>query len=156
MFENIAEMEKEIETFRKNVYASSELVESISQLTAETKRQKESFSASTEELLKKQDKGISEFESDCESILSETRSMLETQQNAFAEKLQEAEDVIIGYQAAAESKYVAFIEQLEGTNVDQLYKEIEDLKGIIQSKFYILIGGIGVTLIIAVLGLFLK
>jgi hypothetical protein len=48
MFKDVAEMEREIETFRKNVVASSELVEGISQLTAETMKQKESFSASTE------------------------------------------------------------------------------------------------------------
>lgn len=69
MFEDVNEMEREIETFRKNVVASSDLVEGITRLTAETKKQKESFSASTEELLKKLDSCIEQFKNDHESAL---------------------------------------------------------------------------------------
>ena len=41
MFEDVAQMEKEIESFRKNMLASSELVEGIAQLITETKKQKD-------------------------------------------------------------------------------------------------------------------
>lgn len=247
MFEDVAEMEREIDTFRKNVVASSELVEGISRLTAETKQQKESFSASAEELLKKLDDCIVQFKSDhesalrtmgesnesmiathqknltaeqqailsdlektraemqkyladssaqadtqiralsatsdkfadsireeaeknqaqsleqrkqfnadCDRVIAETKSVLETQQKAFAESLQQTENVIKGYQADAESKYAEFINCLETTNVDQIFKEVQDLKKTIQTKFAILIGGVGLTLLAVILSLFIK
>ena len=247
MFEDVAEMEREIETFRKNVVASSELIEGISRLTAETKKQKESFSASTAELLKKLDACVEQFKTDyesalhalkdsnnaeikalqenmsaehqariadlekieaalqknltdataqseaqvkalsetseaitnafhqdteklqslsleqirqlntdCERIISEMKSSSEEQQSAYIARLQAAEDVIKGYQASAESKYTEFVTRLESTNVDQIFKEVQDLKKSIQTKFMILAGGIGITLIVAIISLILK
>lgn len=247
MFEDVAEMEREIETFRKNVVASSELVEGISQLTAETKKQKESFSASADELLKKLDSCIAQFKddhesalralndsngaaieelqknmsaeqqtriaeleriqtelqknladatdqaevqvkalsttgdaitsafhedaeriqnlsleqikrlnTDCDRIISETKSALEAQQKAYVEKLQETESAIQSYQSAAEAKYSEFVRRLETTNVDQIFKEVQDLKKSIQAKFAILMGGIGIMVILSVIGLILK
>ncbi|MDO4472425.1 MAG: hypothetical protein Q4C17_04595 [Bacillota bacterium] len=218
MFEDVAQMEKEIETFRKNVVASSELVEGIAGLTEATRQHKESYSAATTELLKKvdaciaaikadyesalrtlssnndtaisnlqqnmaaeqqarmaelqqiktalescqaettkkTDEQIRQLTSDCERLIAEMKTTLSAQQTAYAEKLQQTEEVIRGYQSEAEKKYNEFVNRLESTNVDQIFKEVQDLKQSIQTKFMILMGGIGATLIVAILGLILK
>lgn len=247
MFEDVTEMEREIETFRKNLAASSELIEGISHLTAETKKQKESFSSSTAELLRKLDACVEQFKADhdsalramsdsnittvktlqenmsaeqqvriaelekieasfrknmadaavqsdalvkaisdtnesiantfhqdaeklqrlsleqikqlnadCERIISDMKSSLETQQNSFATTLQEAEEIIKGYQSSAEIKYSEFVSRLESTNVDQIFKEVQDLKQSVRTKFMILIGGIGITAIVSIITLILK
>jgi ethanolamine utilization cobalamin adenosyltransferase len=316
MFEDINEMEREIETFRKNVIASSELVEGISRLTAETKKQKESFSTSTEELLHRLDDCLTQFKSDheaalrtlsnsndatikklqknlsseqqariteldriqaefkanqadaiekaeiqqnafinklletesvikgcqlttetkyaesiskldacvaqfrsdhdaalhtlrdsnnaaietfqknlsadqetwiaelqqiktalescqaeaikeadeqihlltneCDCLIAEMKTELAIQQNTYAEKLQKTEQVIRGYQFTAEQKYKEFINHLETTNVDQIFKEVQDLKKSIQMKYAMLLCGIGLTLVVSLLSILLK
>lgn len=294
MFEDIAQMEKEIETFRKNVVASSELVEGISQLTAEMKQREESFSASTDLLIKridtcilqikedhtsalrvlssensstintlqknllseqssrlaelerikselenmqssyaeklqlaetaiselrvvmeesvgkikadhektlsalnahidsailelhqksdanlqaklseidkirasledfqshstkKTDEQIRHFSAEGERLLAEMKVELDAQQKTNANKLQEAEQSIQEYQAKAEQKYNDFVHRLETTNVDQIFKEVQELKQSMTVKFGLLIGGIGITLIVSVLSFILK
>ena len=74
MFEDVAQMEKEIETFRKNVVASSELVEGISKLTETTRQQKEAFSSSADELLKQIDSCVRQIKADHDSALRELSS----------------------------------------------------------------------------------
>ena len=294
MFEDITQMEKEIETFRRNVVASAELVDGITQLTDATKKQKDSFEAASSALLKKVDSCIEQIKSDqeaalhtlsgenkdaiqtlqqnmaaeqtdrikelenikkdlielqaafterirqtekaltdcqeklgatadqikadhdtslhilservsasiselqtnmaadlearvaaidrikavfescqaessnkadeqiqrlvreCDRLIAQMKSELAEQQTLYAEKLQQTEKLICEYQNTAEHRYNDFVQRLETTNVDQLFKEMQDLKQSIQTKFMILLGGIGVTLIVALLGLILK
>ena len=294
MFEDITQMEKEIETFRKNILASSELVDGIAHLTDATKKQKDSFEASSGDLLKKMDSFVKQIKSDhktalqtlssenkdaiqtlqknmtaeqadrikeledikkelleqqaafaerikqtekaledyqeklvttadqikadhdtslhtlgervsasvselqenmaadlearvaaidrikavfescqaessnkadeqiqrlvkeCERLIAQMKSELAEQQTLYAEKLQQTEKLICEYQNTAEHRYNDFVQRLETTNVDQLIKEMQDLKQSIQTKFMILLGGIGVTLIVTLLGLILK
>ncbi len=294
MFEDITQMEKEIETFRRNVVASAELVDGITQLTDATKKQKDSFEASSSALLKKVDSCIEQIKSDqeaalhtlsgenkdaiqtlqqnmaaeqtdrikelenikkdlielqaafterirqtekaltdyqeklgetadqikadhdtslhilservsasvsklqtnmaadlearvaaidrikavfescqaessnkadeqiqrlvkeCDRLIAQMKSELAEQQTLYVEKVQQTEKLICEYQNTAEHKYNDFVQRLETTNVDQLFKEMQDLKQSIQIKFTILLGGIGVTLIVALLGLILK
>ncbi len=218
MFEDVAQMEKEIETFRNNVVASSELVEGISRLTETTRQQKEAFSVSSNELIKKIDSCVMEIKSDHESalkalsnnnnaaitelqekaaadlqaklksidqirssieacrvdttkkadeqlqqlsdeshtIIAELKAELSAQQSAFIENLQHTEQTIKGYQSDAEQKYKDFISRLETTNVDQIFKEVQDLKHSVQTKFFIMTVGVLLTLVATVLGLILK
>ncbi|MEG1525783.1 MAG: hypothetical protein RR475_12320 [Clostridia bacterium] len=51
MFESVEQLEKEVQEFRKNILASSELIKSVEGLIAATKAQKESFSSETVELV---------------------------------------------------------------------------------------------------------
>jgi anion-transporting ArsA/GET3 family ATPase len=185
MFEDVAQMEKEIETFRKNVVASSELIEGIFQLSDATKRQRESFSSSAEELLKKIDSCIKQIRLDHEAALrtlsdnneaaiaSLQHNMIEEQENrlkelrqiqnalenlqaAYVDKLHQTETTIQGYQTEAEQKYNDFVRRLESTNVDQIFKEVQELKSSVKAKFAILLGGIGITLVVTILNLILR
>lgn len=296
MFEDVAQMEKEIESFRKNMLASSELVESVAQLITETKKQKDEMSASTKALIKELEACVAQFKADhdgalqslsrnneallrsvqsdmsseqqrriseikliqgdikecleassadakkqlaelsstgkvltsafhqdaesvkssnasqmqklasdnaeamdtlhkniaseqeklikelhdiqkaldeclaavhldaenfqkistqnieqmdesCQRIISDTKATMDSLQSDFASKLQQIESTIKGYQAAAEDKYTEFVDRLERTNVDQIFKEVQDLKHSVQIKFAILMGGVGAALI---------
>lgn len=305
MFENVTEMEKEIETFRKNIVASSELVEGISDLTAATKQQRDNFAAQSGKLLKKLDACIQQFKADhdaalaalktanaetvsaleskmtaeqktrigeleeiqremeqaaseaaaksdsqleqiqaiktdfsaqsgellkklndcirrfnedhdaalaalktgnaetisalevrmsadqktrmdelaeiqrgmvktaadasaqydrqlehlsseCERLLRQMQTTIQEQQTAYLERLQQTEQTIKSYQAETEKKYADFLKRLENTNVDQIFKEVQDLKQSVQTKFMILMVGVGVTLVVTILSLIMK
>lgn len=225
MFEDIAQMEKEIEEFRSNIIASSELVRGIEDLTESIKQQKESFSASSNSLVKKLDACIEQFRSDhnaslqelnnsnsasieslrqgisndmqqwlekledvkkaivscetqttqkneeqikhitaegdrivssAEQYVAEMKKTVSAQQEAFAERLHQTEVVIQAYQSEAEAKYNSFVQKLESTNMDQIYKEIQDLKKSIQTKFVVLMLGIGITIAVIILSIIIK
>ena len=86
MFEDIAQMEKEIEEFRNNIVASSELIKGITELTEATKKQKEAFDSSSEVLVKKMDACIEQFKADHNSALQS----LETKNAATIDELKQA------------------------------------------------------------------
>ena len=218
MFEDIAQMEKEIEVFRNNILASSELIKGIADLTEATKQQSDSFKTSSEALIKKLDDCITQFKADhdealrnlensnaavverlhqsitadmeewlaslertkkaiesceaatvqktdeqikhlsdeCERLIAEMQSSFTSQQESFLERLNETENVIRGYQSDAERKYNSFLEQLENTNVDQIFKEVQDLEKSIQTKFAILMAGVGAAVIAAILSIIIN
>lgn len=237
MFEDLTQMEKEIETFRNNISASSELVEGISLLISETKKQKESMSASTESLIKKLEASVAQFKkdqdkavqvlgesndtmlnalqqnlkseqqnriaeiesiqgeikkclevssadadkhlkaltdtgealtaalrqgadsfqmaanqnieqmnSDCQCIISEAKNTMTNLQTDYEKQLLQAESTIKDYQKSAEDKYNEFVERLERTNVDQIFKQVQDLKKSVNIKFALLMSGVLATL----------
>ena len=218
MFEDVTAMEKEIEAFRKNVVASSELVEGISDLTAVTKQQQEDFSARSAELLDKMDKCIAQFKADheaaltalskenaetltalqeklaaeqtacvsetkviqnaiekcaadseeksgvqikklseeCDRLITQMQTAIQIQQDAYITELSKTSLAIKDYQASLEKSYEDFRKTLQDTTVEQILKEVRDFKKNVQAKFMILLGGVGVTLVIAILGLVLK
>ena len=218
MFEDIAQMEKEIEEFRNNIVASSELIKGIEDLTEATKKQKEAFDSSSVALVKKLDACIEQFKADhnsalqtledknaatidelkqaiatnmedwlshlesakasiesceatitknsneqiknlsdeCTRIISEMQSNFAAQQSAYLTKLEETDKTISSYQSAAEEKYKSFVQRLEATNVDQIFKEVQDLKRSIQTKFAILMAGVGIAIVAAILSIVIK
>jgi DNA repair exonuclease SbcCD ATPase subunit len=108
------------------------------------------------ETAKKSDEQIHQLTSECERLISEMKIELATQQTAYTEKMQQTEQVIRGYQSTAEQKYDEFINRLETTNVDQIFKEVQNLKKSIQTKFIILIGGIGALLAVSIISIIIK
>lgn len=225
MFEDVAQMEKEIEVFRSNIIASSELVSGIEGLTESINQQKESFSASSELLVKKLDSCIEQFKSDhdaslqeltssnsasieslrqgvfddmqqwilklenikdsivsceteatkkneehinyvaseverivssAEQFVADMKKTVSTEKDAFTERLSQTELALQTYQADAETKYNSFVQKLESTNMDQIYKEMQDLKKSIQTIFFILMVSIGVTLATVILSIIIK
>ena len=185
MFEDVAQMEKEIETFRKNIAASSELVEAVSQLTDTTKHQEESFCASADKLLKRMDDCVSQIRNDHEAALHALSSNndatiaslqknmsseqvarlqelellktdLEKMLASYTDGLHKTEQAIHDYQTEAEKTYGDFVHRLESTNVDQIFREVQDLKRALQTKFIILLSGMGLATAVAVSSLFIK
>lgn len=123
---------------------------------AEIEKIKASIEEYQAQAAKKADEQVQQLVEDCERLITEMKTELASQQSAHVEKLQHAEQTIGGYQTAAEEKYDEFVKRLESTNVDQIFKEVQDLKQSIQLKFMILMGGIGAAIVVSVIGLILK
>ncbi len=123
---------------------------------AEIEKIKASIEEYQSQTTKKADEQIQQLAESCERLITEMKTELASQQSAHIEKLQHTEQTIGEYQAAAEEKYNEFVKRLESTNVDQIFKEVQDLKQSIQLKFVILMGGIGAAIVASVIGLILK
>lgn len=123
---------------------------------AEIEKIKASIEEYQAQTAKKADEQVQQLMEDCERLITEMKTELASQQSAHVEKLQHTEQTIGGYQTAAEEKYDEFVKRLESTNVDQIFKEVQDLKQSIQLKFMILMGGIGAAIVVSVIGLILK
>jgi hypothetical protein len=185
MFEDIAQMEKEIETFRKNVVASSELVEGIIQLTEATNQQKEAVAKATDSLGSEVESCVAQIKEDHATALralnDENKSVisalqenlsaeqasrlaeldrlkneLQKMQASYVEKLNQTDHAIQEYQRNAEIQYSDFVRRLQTTNVDQIFREVQELKQSMKAKFLLLMGGIGLTLIATILNFVLK
>jgi ElaB/YqjD/DUF883 family membrane-anchored ribosome-binding protein len=139
-----------IEALQKNMS-----VEQQTQI-AELKRIQTALESCQVETIKKADEQICQLTNECERLISKMKTELAAQQTAYAEKLQQTEQVIRGYQSNAEQEYNEFITRLETTNVDQIFKEVQDLKKSIQTKFAMLMGGIGLALVISLFSVLLK
>lgn len=123
MFEDVAQMEKEIETFRKNVVASSQLVDGIAELTEATQRHKETYSAATANLLKKVDACVAEIKADHESALrtltrkndtaiNTLQQNMSTEQQTRIAEMQQIKDALVSCQTEATKKADEQIRQL--------------------------------------------
>ena len=123
---------------------------------AEIEKIKASIEEYQSQAAKKSDEQIQQLVESCERLITEMKTELASQQSAHVEKLQHTEQTIGEYQAAAEEKYDEFVKRLEATNVDQIFKEVQDLKQSIQLKFMILMSGIGAAIVVSVIGLILK
>lgn len=218
MFEDITQMEKEIETFRNNIIASSELVEGIANLTEAAKSQKDSLDNSTRSLINKLDECIRQFKADhdeslqtlssnnsaeieklqqtiaadmqkwisgievikeaiksneettikkndeqiqsfvsaTERIIEDMKSTISALQDGYISSLKQAENAINTYQNDAENKYNSFVQRMESTNVDQIFKEVRDLKKSMHTKFIIEMVGIGGAAAAAILSIIIK
>ena len=84
------------------------------------------------------------------------QSSLAAQHTVYLDNLKEAESVIREYQSEAEKKYLQFVQRLETTNVDQIFKEVQDLKKSIQQKFVIQMIGMGIVILVLIISIIVK
>jgi hypothetical protein len=109
-----------------------------------------------QDTISKTDEQIKQFSSECRRLASGILSVLTKQQSAYLDKLNETEKVINGYQVEAENKYNNFVQRLETTNVDQIFKEVQDLKKTLNTKIAILMTGVGISIVLAIISVFIK
>lgn len=117
---------------------------------------KDSLEKYQTQVTKKADEQIQQLTKECKSLSLEMKSELSTQESAYAEKLGQMQQVIKEYQIVVEEKYDGFIKRLESTDVDRIFTEIQNINQSIQTKFMILMGGIGIAIIISLIGLISK
>ncbi len=109
-----------------------------------------------QDTISKTDEQIKQFSSECKRLATGILSVLTKQQSAYLDKLDETEKVINGYQVEAENKYNSFVQRLETTNVDQIFKEVQDLKKSLNTKIAILMTGVGISIVLAIISTFIK
>ena len=167
MFDDIEALEKEVESFRKNILASQELVSGIDKMIAAQKEQSTAYSKSYEDVLKKLKDTVEQQNSNAEALLSELSKKNETTINAAVTQLTEAQKEYIARlgevekslkdgEAELTSKYQQFVTKLESTNLDQIYSSVQDLKKSINTKLTLLLSGVGVSVILAIVAIILK
>ncbi|WP_294411280.1 hypothetical protein [uncultured Ruminococcus sp.] len=132
MFDDINQIEKEIEEFRNNILASSNLVKGISDLLEVVKNQSNSFSSSSNQLIEKLDNCIKQFKDDHDAslqTLSSNNSIeieklhknLVSDMNNWVSDLDKIKDTIVQCEAATIQK-----------NDEQIKKYVSETDNIIE------------------------
>ncbi len=102
MFENVEQLEKEVQEFKENILASKELVRNLEQLVAATKAQQEQVAKSTDDLLR----GIP--------------ASVEEKNNTLRGDVQKTADQMKADSEAAFSKALAEVQKVHQQHVDTL------------------------------------
>ena len=211
MFENVAQLEKEVRDFQENILASKELVRNLEQLVVAAKAQQEQLAKSTDELLRdipasveeknsalrgdvqriadqmKADseaavsKALSEVRdshqqhievlsaiegevkktadklcTDNHAVMNEAVAKLQQTNQQHIDALTSVESEIKKFEADLTAKYADFVAKLEASNMDKIFTMCEDIKKTVNSKFTILLGGVGLSIILSVIALIIK
>ena len=130
MSDTIKDLEREIDLFHTNIKESNALMQTLSALPAEIKR----------------DAGQS-----YEAFLFELKQLLDSHEKQLAKT--EAQVAALEQQLA--EKYTAFLAKLEATKLDCMHAEVKEMQRSLTQKLYIAMGGIGVAVLCALLAIFL-
>ncbi|CEO87914.1 coiled-coil domain-containing protein [Syntrophaceticus schinkii] len=99
---------------------------------------------------------IAELKSADESAIDSAVQKLTASQQSNIKQLEAAQSAIEEMNRTLNTKYQEFLQRLENTNFDQLFKTCQDMKKSIETKLYLLMGGVGIAAIIAVLSLLIR
>lgn len=80
---------------------------------------------------------------------------LEKMMTARLAQLSDTEKHIMDLSKQLEAKYDAFAVKLEATNMEQMYKYCQDMNKSISTKLSVVLGGVAISVIIAVVSLFI-
>jgi len=119
--------------------------EIIAQLHVET----EAFSARCDELLQ----SVSTNSKTHHANVVET---LNTAQQAYIQRIEEADVSIKNCETEINRKYKDFLIKLESTNVDQMFKMCQDIKKSMDTKLLLLSVGVGASLILMIVSIFIR
>lgn len=218
MFDNIEQLEKQVQEFQENILASNKLLADIEALTSAVKNQQcgyeqasatliqeikgyvknvtnesetlrgalsedincaiqgtktaviemkahteATFKAAVEQLSLEisilntnTERFIGELKSADESAIDSVVKKLTTSQQSYIKQLEAAQSAIQEMNQTLNIKYHEFLQRLENINVDQLFKTCQDMKKSIEKKLFLLMGGVGITAIIAILSLLIR
>ena len=177
MFENIAQIEKEVQEFRTNILASKELLQHLEDLTEAVNKEHEALvekmvdlqasverhttdntqrvSVSVDSLLKGHEKAADDLATEIHATVENLRqgnaenlSRLQAAVSAATDKNSEA-------LRAISQKYEDFLAKIESSNLEHIYEYCSKLEHSINQKFMILGVGIGVTAVLAILSIIL-
>lgn len=177
MFDNIAQLEKEIQEFQANILASKELLQCMNDLTEAVKRERETLAGSMTDLQTSVEQHTSDNTrkvSDSVNLLLESHKRaadgLATEVHTAVADLQKKSDadcsrlqtVVAGAIEAGEEnlreisrKYDDFLEKLESSKLEHIYEYCSKLERSINQKFMLLGVGIIATAVLALISIIL-
>jgi chromosome segregation ATPase len=120
-----------------------------SALSVEIQAEKEAFFARCDELLQ----SVSTNSKTHHANVVET---LNTAQQAYIQSIEEADVSIKNCEAEINRKYKDFLIKLESTNVDQMFKMCQDIKKSMDTKLLLLSVGVGASLILMIVSIFIR
>lgn len=171
MFENVDQLEREVREFQENILASKELVRNLEQLVVAAKAQQEQLVKSTDDLLRSIPTSVEEKNSALRAEIQQTADRMQADSNAAVNKaiseVQRAHQKHIEQLTSVETqmkkvetdlivKYTDFVAKLEASNMDKIFTMCEDIKKTVNSKFTTLLAGVGLSVVLAVVALFVK
>ena len=207
MFTDIEQLEKEIQTFRKNVIASNDLVRAIEGLLKAVEVHTENHQTATEQLKEKMEShtaslksltrlAAEDMEEKCRqngeallkiakatlseggeqnkilleqsakqfelalrgyiSTLETTQATLIQAKEAYISQQKEVQAALKQTETGLCTTYAAFLERLEKTNVDQMFQTCKEMKKSLELKLWIVAGGVGLSVLLTVISLFIK
>lgn len=171
MFENVDQLEREVREFQENILASKELVRNLEQLVVAAKAQQEQLAKSTDDLLRGIPTSVEGKNSALRAEIQQTAVRMQADSNAAVNKaiseVQRAHQQHIEQLTSVETqmkkvetdlivKYTDFVAKLEASNMDKIFTMCEDIKKTVNSKFTILLAGVGLSVVLAVVALFVK
>lgn len=142
-------------------------VKSLSDSQKEYTNRIDDFEESTHQAVDTIVQQSNEFKTTTNNAVEEMKSANQEQLDAFVVKLEKEHEEYIRHLESVKSSiaemekqlqehYLLFLKKLETTNISTVADEIQMLKKQINTKFAILMGGIGVSVILAVIALLMR
>jgi hypothetical protein len=125
------------------------VIETANSIFTAQKAQADALSAHCDGLLESMNTASKEH-------LAKTIDAISLTQKEYVSKIEEAEAQIKKCEADLSEKYDEFLKRLASTNVDQMFKLCQEIKQSVNTKLLVIMSGVGVSLILAVLSLFLR
>ena len=141
MFNDINELEREIQKFQDNIIDSNKLIQTLQDVIEAIKVQSDDFE---------------QFNSKLENELSAHLTELRKQSVDTATRLKFTESGLNRAYAELEKKYADFLNCLEATNVYRIFQTCEQMKKSIETKLLFTSIGVGVAIILVVISFFIK
>lgn len=170
--EQIASFNQSAEKYLESVKNSNDsqlksAVKSLSDSQKTYTNRIDDFEQTTQQSVDTIVKQSDEFKATADNAVAELKTTNQEQIDAFAVKLEKVTDEYIRHLESVKSSisemekqlqehYSLFLKKLETTNINTVADEIQLLKKQINTKFAILMGGIGVAVILAVIALFMR
>ena len=133
----------EFQKYSAELQASSNAI--ISQLCSE----REVFSTKCNEFLQS-------ASTNNKTHLTHVAETINTAQQAYIQRLEAADASIVHCEAEINHKYEDFLTKLESTNVDQMFKMCQDIKKSMDTKFLLLSVGVGASIVLMIVSLFIR
>lgn len=107
------------------------------------------------ELKKVNDDAVSRLAEENKNNLANSAAQFSATQKEYIAALEATDRAVQAYTTELSKKHGEFLDRLEKTNIDQIYQGCMDMKKSMESKFTILMAGVGVAIVLAVVGLFI-
>lgn len=188
MFDDIEQLEKEVQEFRQNMLGSTALLKSLDAIVLALKAQTTEFTTKSNEMTGKLDAQATAIQNKADDTLDKlvtnltnciaeirkvsneaadrlsaenkanlanTTTQIQSTQKEYIAALEATDRAVQAYTTELNKKHGEFLDRLETTNIDQIYQGCMDMKKSMESKFTILMAGVGVAVVLAVVGLFI-
>lgn len=108
------------------------------------------------ELIAKDDELLQSVNTNSKTHLANFVETLNTAQQTYIQRIEAADVSIKHCEAEINRKYQEFLIKLESTNVDQMFKLCQDIKKSMDTKLLLLSVGVGASLILIIVSIFIR
>lgn len=166
MFDDIEQLEKEVQAFRRNMLGADKLLKSLDAVTAALEAQTEHLNARSAEMAGKMDAqsaaleaktddAVNRMSKENKANLEKTAVQITDAQEEYMTALRETDRTLRAYARDLSREHDAFLARLEKTNIDQIYQGFTDMKKTMEARFTVLMAGVGAVVVLAIVGLFI-